>query len=242
MIKFFRKIRYDLMEKNKTGKYLKYAIGEILLVIIGILIAVSINGWNEDRKLKNEEQTSLKDLRTEIAFNIEALTEILKFHQRSFDSASKLKSLFDDEEAFKVMPDSLFIKLQNDMVLTYTFNPNLGILNSLISSGKINTISNKELLYSLSSLEDNVIDALEDQTRVTRLMDNLIEKIVTTCMDTSIVQNSKDISSCRFYNPTFRHMTQRLYINLGKNGLIEERELIEKFNHILTLLDKEIKK
>ena len=47
MIKFFRKIRYDLMEKNKTGKYLKYAIGEIVLVVIGILIALQINNWNE---------------------------------------------------------------------------------------------------------------------------------------------------------------------------------------------------
>jgi hypothetical protein len=50
MIKFFRKIRYDLMEQNKTGKYFKYAIGEIVLVVIGILIALSINNWNENRK------------------------------------------------------------------------------------------------------------------------------------------------------------------------------------------------
>ena len=49
MIKFFRKIRYDLMEINKTGKYVKYAIGEIVLVVIGILIAVNINNWNENR-------------------------------------------------------------------------------------------------------------------------------------------------------------------------------------------------
>ena len=46
MIKFFRKIRYNLMEQNKTGKCLKYAIGEIVLVVIGILIALSINNWN----------------------------------------------------------------------------------------------------------------------------------------------------------------------------------------------------
>jgi len=49
MIKFFRKIRYDLMEQNKTGKYSKYAIGEILLVVIGILIALSINNWKQSR-------------------------------------------------------------------------------------------------------------------------------------------------------------------------------------------------
>jgi len=49
MIKFFRQIRYNLMEQNKTGKYLKYAIGEIMLVVIGILIALSINNWNQNR-------------------------------------------------------------------------------------------------------------------------------------------------------------------------------------------------
>lgn len=52
MIQFFRTIRKDLMEKNKTGKYFKYAIGEIVLVVIGILIALSINNWNQD-KIKN---------------------------------------------------------------------------------------------------------------------------------------------------------------------------------------------
>jgi hypothetical protein len=50
MIKFFRRIRLDLLKKNKTGKYAKYAIGEIVLVVIGILIALQINNWNEDRK------------------------------------------------------------------------------------------------------------------------------------------------------------------------------------------------
>ena len=59
MIKFFRKIRYDLMEKNKTSKYFKYAIGEIVLVVIGILIALSINNWNEGRKDKVRETATL---------------------------------------------------------------------------------------------------------------------------------------------------------------------------------------
>jgi len=62
MIKFFRKIRYDLMEKNKTGKYFKYAIGEIVLVVIGILIALSINNWNQDRLDKLQAIGYLKNL------------------------------------------------------------------------------------------------------------------------------------------------------------------------------------
>ncbi len=47
MIKLFRKIRYELMKKNKTSKYLKYVLGEIVLVVLGILIALQINNWNE---------------------------------------------------------------------------------------------------------------------------------------------------------------------------------------------------
>ena len=54
MIKFFQKIRQNLLSEGKTKTYVKYAIGEIVLVIIGILIALQINNWNEDRKLQNE--------------------------------------------------------------------------------------------------------------------------------------------------------------------------------------------
>ena len=50
MIKFFRRIRQQLLNENKTSKYFKYAIGEIVLVVIGILIALQINNWNEERK------------------------------------------------------------------------------------------------------------------------------------------------------------------------------------------------
>ncbi|MDT0622672.1 DUF6090 family protein [Croceitalea vernalis] len=62
MIKFFRKIRQNLLLENKTGKYLKYAIGEILLVVIGILLALQINNWNERRKLKINDLQLCKEL------------------------------------------------------------------------------------------------------------------------------------------------------------------------------------
>ena len=61
MIKFFRKIRQDLLKKNKTGKYLKYAIGEIVLVVIGILIALSINNWNENKKNINQVEKAFRN-------------------------------------------------------------------------------------------------------------------------------------------------------------------------------------
>ena len=66
MIKFFRHIRRSLIEKNQMRKYFKYAIGEIILVMIGILLALQVNNWNENRKNKIESDNALIELKTEI--------------------------------------------------------------------------------------------------------------------------------------------------------------------------------
>lgn len=66
MINFFRKIRQSLLAEGKTGKYLKYAVGEIVLVVIGILIALQINNWNEELKDTKREKLVLKEFKTSI--------------------------------------------------------------------------------------------------------------------------------------------------------------------------------
>jgi len=82
MLKFFRKIRYDLMKKNKTGKYLKYAVGEIVLVVIGILIALSINNWNEKRKAYNKSKSYLTEMIKDLASDTITLNkEILSINR-----------------------------------------------------------------------------------------------------------------------------------------------------------------
>ena len=75
MIKFFRKIRQSLLTENRYSKYLLYAIGEIVLVVIGILIAVSINNWNEQRQLLIKEQQYLYNLRKDLISDSLAISE-----------------------------------------------------------------------------------------------------------------------------------------------------------------------
>ena len=79
MIKFFRKIRQNLLSEGKTGKYLKYAVGEIVLVVIGILIALSINNWNENRKTKIAEFELYKAMLKDIELNNEKVQDEIKY-------------------------------------------------------------------------------------------------------------------------------------------------------------------
>ena len=73
MIKFFRNVRKRLLSENKTGKYLKYAIGEIILVVIGILIALQINNWNDAHNLKNKETSLLIEMKSNLESDLEGL-------------------------------------------------------------------------------------------------------------------------------------------------------------------------
>jgi len=80
MLPFFRKIRYRLAQDNKFLQYSRYAIGEIVLVVIGILIALQINNWNERRKEKTLEKEYLAKLRNEVVFNLKNTKRLLQYH------------------------------------------------------------------------------------------------------------------------------------------------------------------
>ena len=98
MIKFFRKIRYDLMETGKTTKYLKYAIGEIILVVIGILIALSINNWNEERKDRIREQSILKNLQIDFKSNINNVDKTYNSFLEAYEASAKLLEIISTNE------------------------------------------------------------------------------------------------------------------------------------------------
>jgi len=95
MIKFFRKLRYELMDQNKTGKYLTYAIGEIILVVIGILIALQINNWNSSNKSKREVEISITHIKKEIENNIKELKEARQINHKIVEAYSEYLKLYD---------------------------------------------------------------------------------------------------------------------------------------------------
>ena len=240
MIKFFRKIRYNLIEKNKTGKYLKYAIGEILLVIIGILIAVSINGWNEDRKLKKAEQSILKDLKQEMTINLKALEFVIEENEKSFQAAIEMRALFTDRAAFDKMSDTLFYESIRKMNWNFTYDPQNGILNSIISSGQINQLYNKELKYLLASLKELTTDAIENTLKIEAQRDDLMKSAWTNAM---IIKDGKNLGynvKSIYEHPEFRWATNHLFYFQRKDGLKEEKELTATLENIIELINENI--
>lgn len=163
MIKFFRKIRYDLMETGKTGKYFKYAIGEIVLVVIGILIALSINNWNEHKKNLAKKEMLLIALQTEFTSNLAQMKKVLFHDERVAKGTKKLLQL-DAKNSIEVTNDSLSKWLRRSST-RWTFNPLNGALRSGISSGEIHLIQNDSLVNLLFGWQDFVADAREDEER-----------------------------------------------------------------------------
>jgi hypothetical protein len=96
MIKFFRKIRQKLLTENKFSKYLIYAVGEILLVVIGILIALQINNWNEGRKMEKLELSLLKEMKDNLRADIQDINNNIGFHERGIQSANIILYSFEN--------------------------------------------------------------------------------------------------------------------------------------------------
>lgn len=139
MIKFFRHIRLSLINENKMGKYFKYAIGEILLVVIGILIALQINNWNENRKDIAKEQVLLQQLREDYQTNLLQLEEKMATRQKILVSAVALLEAFDyPERANRDTVIKHIAVIGNDP----TFDP---IKNDLNSSENLRLIRNTRL-------------------------------------------------------------------------------------------------
>ena len=106
MIKFFRNIRKKLLVEGKTLNYLKYAIGEIVLVVIGILIALQVNNWNEKRKLNTERIKLVKELISDFKITNSRLTESIDYARNTNKNTNTFLNL-QEEDILTLSVDSL---------------------------------------------------------------------------------------------------------------------------------------
>jgi len=151
MLHFFRRIRQALLKDNKYRKYAIYALGEIALVMIGILLALQVNNWNEERKRKAEEMIILNDLYKEVKTNHERFREFHSLKKQVKDEWEKYLNIVSN---LTIPEAQRAIKRPNNGA--FDFNPSESVMNSILSSGKLDIITNDSLKYELSNW-DNVI-------------------------------------------------------------------------------------
>ncbi len=101
MIKFFRKIRQNLIAEGRIGTYLKYAVGEILLVVIGILIALQINNWNSDKIDSVKEIIYLKRLEKDVSEQVVELERILDFYNYQIAHGDSVLRNYKQDKNFR---------------------------------------------------------------------------------------------------------------------------------------------
>jgi len=189
MIKLFRKIRQDLLSKGKTGKYLKYAIGEIVLVVIGILIALGVNNWNQE----NKEHRLGEDLLARIHRDL--VQDTINFR----NTINRNKALREDLKGLLVNLYSgveTIGEVQNmsktwDLMLDQAFSPNDNTYRSMLSSGTIGFIRNPEL-------KEEIVDLYSEYDQNKALLMSIGEWMIgiasTMDAETDFIKFGSDVS------------------------------------------------
>ena len=176
MIKFFRKIRQKLLSENKFNRYLLYAIGEIVLVVIGILIALQINNWNENRKVNIIQQKYLTLLKHEALSNISGID----------NETHKIKIMTEGQrEIFRLIDASKDTLTEEYINQTFFkafttlvgYNYENSVLTEIKNSGELKNIKNDSIRMALMALESYYENVKYQENAVNILQQKIIDHV-----------------------------------------------------------------
>jgi hypothetical protein len=178
MIPFFRKIRKNLADDNNPLKYMRYAIGEIVLVVIGILIALSINNWNETRKDNRQEVVYYCKIKEDLESDKNRIETIIEsIVERQVVCKQLLLKLHSTPKDKSVVIDDYLAAVRSDV-----FYHNKAAITDLTSSGKLSLLHNEELkkiiLKYYTDMENSLRIIHANQKEVTDRIfgyDNILE-------------------------------------------------------------------
>ncbi|SHJ24015.1 DUF6090 family protein [Aquimarina spongiae] len=232
MIKFFRKVRQKLLSENKFGKYLKYGLGEIFLVVIGILIAVYINNLNIKQQNEEKEILYLTRLTTNLGSDKELYGSIMskdsllidKLNQVNKNLPNYIKSITDNVKDF------------NFLTTGYKFNANTTVIDNLISSGQI------ELLRSNYLVEDILVYYRQTE-HVEETIDAAIISQNTETVNNLILKFSSKSKTDKYYHETLKNyinfrinLIEKQIKSYGSQKIRTER-LIDQINEEINLIE-----
>jgi len=244
MIKFFRKIRQNLLLEGKTVNYLKYAIGEIILVVIGILIALQINNWNDYRKDRIAEKTLYKTLIKSLETDLKdvqdkyVIIDSAIFAQRIFitESFEEVVSRFTDKEFF-----NLLFKVGNT---SKSFVPNISLYNKILQNNQIDLIQSEELqlkiteLYEMQYWDYKDLDATLESQAQSGLVSNFFGNVSDIFIENNETLNAQMIRD--HYAELNRECRKLYYLSLSTKKSMLNCQI--KIESVLQAIKDELKK
>jgi hypothetical protein len=193
MINFFRKTRKKMADDNKPMKYMRYAVGEIALVVVGILIALSINNWNEERKERAILGGYLNNIKKNIDFDLVNIIEIMNNRDTISKNCRKLLELGQSDMITSEELLPLFTSGQNIFIEFY-FQPDQSGFEALKNSGYLGRINGTELenkLYQYNYLVKKIAEQEKSMNDFIESMEVTINRDNTAQSIVSILQNAR---------------------------------------------------
>ena len=175
MINFFRKTRKKLADGNNITKYLRYAIGEIVLVVIGILIALQINNWNENRKLRVQEVKYLKNIQTDLTTELKSNDSMIVYRNKKARASASILYYLPPKTIEQIYT---FEKTLELVYFWKTFIPSNNTFKQLSSSGNLNILKNDSLKYYLLELDKMYVDIANSEHHMRREYEEYIYDVV----------------------------------------------------------------
>ncbi|MUP44821.1 hypothetical protein E0K83_03560 [Gramella sp. BOM4] len=249
-----RKTRKWLLEKNKFGKYAIYAIGEVFLIVIGILIALGLNNWKERKSGEDREQFYLSGLREEFQQSKRKLENLTQVNRVNYEDAKKIASMMNNPEA-KTSEKELSQLLYNSVSYELNYNPNNSLLNELISSGGLKDISNPVLRAKLTGWESFVqsvhrqeANLREQREKLLDIFRNSNERSIRTILDKTQIseqlelrQAEDPVSNLDLLTSTEFENNLLIYILTGTSTeTAHYQPLLKEIDEILLLINAEI--
>ena len=234
MISLLRHIRKSLLGKGETIKYLKYAIGEIILVVIGILIAVSINNWNTNREKRTAELKVYQNLKEQIKIDSIDITGQINYNAFYKSQYSVGIEIIESNDRNKM--DSL-AKIVGNLTQYSDFDRRGNIYENMVNSGDIGLIKNEDIIKGIIDLEESLMYM------------NRMENIHYEAMMSYAIEGMKDVikfSTGEVKQPEtlYSYEFQNLFFLMKK--ITDEKEMVyyevlEKISELHELIDVELK-
>lgn len=202
MLRFYKKLEENFLNLSGFSKYLIYGVTEIILLVVGVVIALQVNSWGEQRNNSELEKYYLGALQEQVAKDIDDVKSVIEHNSSVLDGINSLLTLAKENKS--ISDESSMLNWASIFITSGT-NPNTIVFDDMKSSGRINLVSSPGLRFQIQEYYDYIEEAHADAAANTQLIYRWFNEYFInfgTDINTLYSTISPTIVEVNSYNPT----------------------------------------